>query len=160
MKLNGRVMSDAAVTERVIAIVSDVSGAPLERISSDTRLYEDLGLYGDDGAELMSDLHERFELDWLKFDAGVYFGIEGLGAPLPWHLARSPALFQPQPLTVRQVVEAVRRGCWPDTPKVPVSPQKRASVYAASWIQFGLLALAVLVLLVSLLASLLGVGRG
>lgn len=131
--------AEEEVFRRVMHAVRDISGHPEDRITPDARLMEDLGIYGDDGYELIRVLDDQFEMDWNDFDVSVHFGMEGLGAPLPWHLADSAAYLQHQPITVAQLVDAIGRGRWQGTPRLPRAPAQRWSAWGASWIQFGCL---------------------
>lgn len=47
------------------------------KLSLDTSINHELGCYGDDAAELMADLAERFSVEFLDYDAYRYFKPEG-----------------------------------------------------------------------------------
>jgi hypothetical protein len=132
---------------RIVAIIGSLSGQKPERVVSEARLREDLGICGDDGYELIAELDEKFVMDWTGLDLGVHFGAEGLGAPLPWQVKRSAAYYVPQPLTVGQLADALRVGRWPGSPMISRPIRQRVELHAASWIQFGLFAITAAALL-------------
>lgn len=138
MKTNAALLGDDELFRRVASIVHFVSGAPLDRIRREANLNDDLGICGDDGYELIETLDEHFVMDWSGFDRGVHFGAEGIGAPLPWQVSRSPNYFQRQPLTVAHLMAALKAGRWPGSPRIPRPRRARAGLYAASWMQFGI----------------------
>src|SRR5688572_20591580 len=119
MKVDGRRLSDEEVFAAVAKAVHEVTFVPIDRIQSDSRIREDLRVSGDDGWDLIQELDEQFQMEWDGFHGSIHYGWEGLGAPLPWHVADSPYVFEPQPLTIGQLVEAIRCGRWPGTPKIP-----------------------------------------
>jgi Protein of unknown function (DUF1493) len=154
MKVDGARLSDEEVFACVAKAVHELTDVPTDRIRRESRIAEDLRLWGDDGWDLIGRLDRQFEVDWSGFDGGIHFGGEGFGPPFPWHVSRSPAVFEPQPLTVGQLTDAIRRGRWPGTPKIPCSRGRRLSAYAASWTMFGfLLAVAVIVIVPAILRA-------
>jgi hypothetical protein len=156
MKVAGRTLDEEGMVARVRQAVHEISGVPLKRIEADTGIFDDLRVYGDDGHELIARLDSQFEMDWDGFDLGIHFGWEGLGAPLPWRVRQCPGYFEHQPLTVRQLADALRRGRWPGTPRLPRSKARRIELHIVSWVQFGLVAGAALMVVALLLASALG----
>jgi acyl carrier protein len=50
-----------------------------EPITTETRLYEDLGIYGDDAVEFLIAFGKEFNVDVSKFMAADYFKDEGAG---------------------------------------------------------------------------------
>ena len=153
MKTAGAALSEDELIARVTGTVGEAAGVAPETIGPDTRLVEDLSLYGDDGYYLIVRLDEQFEMDWDGFDHGIHFGWEGLGAPLPWHVKQSPGFFEPQPLTVGQLASALRRGRWPGTPKVLRSKARRIELHVLSWVQFIFFAAGPLIVIGVLLAG-------
>ena len=137
MKADGAALSDDEVFTRVAATVQKLTGLPPEHIDLKSRVAEDLGLWGDDGWDLIERLDEEFQVDWEGFDGGIHYGWEGFGPPLlPWHVSRSPFVFEPQPLILRDLVQAIRERRWPGTPRIPAPLGRRLSVHAASWALF------------------------
>jgi len=65
-----------ALKAEVIALVQEQTGAKKVKLSS--RLFEDIGVAGDDGVELLEEFAERFEVDVTKCSPGRYFGGEGM----------------------------------------------------------------------------------
>jgi hypothetical protein len=108
MKLDANLLDEELLIGRVVASVRAVSGLPLSRITLEARLREDLGVRGRDGYALMASLHDQFQMDWTGFDLAEHFG-DGEVAT--------------HSLTIAQLAEALRRGCWPaDRSAAPCSP--------------------------------------
>jgi hypothetical protein len=122
----GMAMADEdAASSAVMAILRDYVGKR-PQVTPTTTLFGDLNIWGDDAAELLEKLHERFGLNLSEFDR--HFLPEGyscfqllllplvLGARL-WR--RYIASGTPEegetliPVTVQQLVEAVRMKRWP-----------------------------------------------
>ena len=98
---------------------------------------EDIGIYGDDGYDLIQELDERFEMDWEGLRLGVHFGSEGLGPPLPpWRVRGSDFWYEPEPLTVERLVRDLRAGRWSGTALVPLRRRTRLNLFIASWTLF------------------------
>jgi len=49
-----------------------------DEVTPDSRLYYDLGVYGDDATELLIEYRKRFNVDVSKFMAADYFKVEGI----------------------------------------------------------------------------------
>ncbi len=156
MKIAAAALTEEELFARVAAAIRQISGHKPERIIPDARLYEDLGIYGDDGHGLFEMLHERFEMDWTGLDLRVHFGSEGLGAPLPWQVTQSAGYFEHQPLTVAQLMAALCQGRWPESPVVPAPVGQRRMLHAASWVQIGILGLIVLAVAVVMIGGAVG----
>ena len=153
MKIAASSLTEGELFVRVAAAIRQISGQKPEKITPDARLLEDLGIYGDDGHELFEMLHEQFEMDWTGLDLRVHFGSEGLGAPLPWQVRESPGYFEPQPVTVAELVGALRDGRWPESVAIPASAGQRRNLHLASWVQFGIFAAGALVIVSGILIS-------
>lgn len=118
---------------KVVEIVARCSGVDQTKIGRNTRLGEDLGIYGDDGDDILGALEEAFEMDWTGIDAGVIFGNEGFGPPPLWLLRNNCDLFEQQTLTIDQLVEGLKAGRWlHPTPMIPLSGRRRLGVYFGS----------------------------
>ena len=98
----------------ITLIIAKKTGLPAAQISPDSRLLQDLGVTGDDAAELLAELSAAFEIDMGGFQFGEYF----TGEPhlFNWWLAGKGAKLTP--ITVRDLVDAARRKKWikPATP--------------------------------------------
>jgi acyl carrier protein len=70
-------MADADLLERVRALVAEMSCVRLDRLRPETRLEEDLGITGDDAAELLQAFAERFGVDMTGLSFHKHFGPEG-----------------------------------------------------------------------------------
>ncbi len=53
------------------------AGVDVHEVTPDARLYEDLGIYGDDAVELLIEYGKKFNVDVSKFMAADYFEGEG-----------------------------------------------------------------------------------
>lgn len=60
------------------AFIVDLCGVHENDVLPESRLYEDLGIYGDDAAELLVNYGKRFNVDVSKFMAADYFKGEGV----------------------------------------------------------------------------------
>lgn len=71
---------DPSVTVRKILI--EGQGVPEHKVTSDARILHDLGVDGDDAAEMFEALHERFGTDFteLNHQWRVFFNTEGASA--------------------------------------------------------------------------------
>jgi acyl carrier protein len=70
-------MSDSNFDKLKEFIVEQV-GVHEDEVTPDSRLYDDLGVYGDDATELLIEYGKRFNVDVSKFMAADYFKGEGL----------------------------------------------------------------------------------
>jgi len=59
------------------AFISGEAGIDENRISPNTRIYEDLYIYGDDAIELLVKYGKKFNVDMTEFMAAEYFEGEG-----------------------------------------------------------------------------------
>ena len=57
--------------------IVEESGVYNEEVTPDARLYDDLGIYGDDASELLVKYGKKFNVDVSKFMAADYFKGEG-----------------------------------------------------------------------------------
>ena len=71
---------DASLQERVLAFVSEQTGAKREKIHLETTLSGDLGVEGDDAVEFFEEFRTKFAVDLQELgrDWSFYFGPEGL----------------------------------------------------------------------------------
>jgi acyl carrier protein len=92
--------------DRVRGLVSGQSGVPASEITLETRLFEDLGMDGDDGADLLAAFGDEFGLDIRGLAPLNYFNDEssltGYSLTVPVAAFLSPAF--------RTRVEAASRG--------------------------------------------------
>lgn len=56
-------MVTESVEARVLALVAEERGVPVEKVRLEARLYHDLGMDGDDAAEFFDGLHAEFGTD-------------------------------------------------------------------------------------------------
>jgi len=99
--------------EEVIAVVSRKTGIPVSRLSLNNRLLHDLGVDGDDAAELFLELERVFGLDLGSFRGERYFRSE----PHLFNIFRRPSAQRMDiegkvPVTISDLVDAVEHGRW------------------------------------------------
>ena len=92
--------------QQVRDFISHECSIPLQRISVESALVDDLGIAGADGVELMLAFSRRFSVDISAMNLGLYFGDEGFSL-LPWHWWRRRAS-----ITVGDLVAAARSKRW------------------------------------------------
>ena len=99
------------IEEAVAKLVADFTGA--RRVTSERRLYHDLGLAGDDVDELFEAIQQRFGTRFEGFSFYDYFPDEGEAVMdrLERFLHVAPSR---KPLTIGHLAEVVRRGAWFD----------------------------------------------
>lgn len=115
----------------VRALVSRHSGVPEAEITPETRLLEDLGMDGDDGADFLAAFAHEFRIDPATIAARNYFGDEGSLAGrsslIPLAARLSPAFRARardaarglRTLRVRDLVASARAGRWIRPPLSP-----------------------------------------
>ena len=64
--------------DKLKEFIVDQIGVPEDKVTPSARLYEDLGVYGDDATELLIDYGRRFNVDVSNFMAADYFKGEGM----------------------------------------------------------------------------------
>src|SRR3954470_8280058 len=69
--------------QRVIRFVAERIGRRVQEVHGESRLSEDLGIDGDDAADLLSQFAETFAVDMTHFEFSKYFRSEGLFATVP-----------------------------------------------------------------------------
>jgi hypothetical protein len=155
MKIAADSLSDGELFARVAATIHEVAGTPLGSVAPESRIGEDLGVWGDDGIDLLEVLDNQFVMDWSGIEPGLHFGDEVQAHP--WKVQESAAWFERQPLTVGALMEALRAGRWPEIARIERPPASRARLRVASWAMFlfaGGLCLTILaVVLIRLLGS-------
>jgi len=116
-------------------IIAEFTGIAPEGIHLDTLLCEDLGIAGDDDLELFELIDDNFAIDWKNLDIGIHFGNEGLGFPVPWLLKGNCCLYESQPCSVRDIVNAIETGVWKGTERIELSQSEQKKIYILSTIQ-------------------------
>jgi hypothetical protein len=99
--------------QRVFDLVSRKTGLPISSLSLQQRLLQDLGVDGDDAAELLSELANDHKIDLRNLDFGKHFRPE----PHMLTVFRLPSttkreLAEKIPVTIADLVLAVRTGSW------------------------------------------------
>jgi acyl carrier protein len=100
--------------ERVAQLIATECGVPRADIRPDADVERDLGVTGDDGADLMAAYAREFGVDMADLELARHFGPEGClpGFGLYWRLRHG---YWPdrEPLTVQMLVDAAAAGRWP-----------------------------------------------
>lgn len=92
----------------IIRMIADKTGISPDQISIDSRLYQDLGMTGDDAGEFLADFAEAFQVDLGGFRFSDHFTGE---PPDFWVLiGRGPDRLIP--VTVRDLVNNVATKKW------------------------------------------------
>ncbi|MTI19462.1 DUF1493 family protein, partial [Fulvivirga sp. RKSG066] len=60
------------LSNRLLEFIAYQRGEKKSDLKPDTRLYEDLGVYGDDAAELLYTYSREFQVDLKSFDIDKY----------------------------------------------------------------------------------------
>jgi acyl carrier protein len=97
--------------EAVIDLICRSTGAPRRKVVLDAALGDDLGIDGDDAAELLSAFSKEFRVDLSAFDHDRYFGPEAGFSIVTWLYGKiTGTLPVYKPLTVRALVIATIEG--------------------------------------------------
>jgi acyl carrier protein len=127
--------------DRVRALVSGQSGVPASEITLETRLFEDLGMDGDDGAEFLAAFGDEFGVDIRGLAPNNYFNDEssftGYSLMIPVIAFLSPAFRARverasrglRALSVRDLVASARARRW----IVPPAARSDADLTRLSW---------------------------
>ena len=100
---------------RLKKLLSQQSGTPVERITLDTRLAEDLGMTGLDASEFMDKYFAEFRVDPSGFTFGPYFHDEGgYGIVGLFLFVINRGKTGKPPMTVRQLLAGIQSGRWTD----------------------------------------------
>lgn len=95
------------IAKRVIAIVAHNRGVKPSAIRLDSDLYKDLGLTGDDIADLFGELYQRLEIDFAGLNFGRHFTSEARHWFPGGHWKR-----QRIPVTIADLVAAAKSKKW------------------------------------------------
>ncbi|QJE98961.1 DUF1493 family protein [Luteolibacter luteus] len=91
----------------VTRFVAGEIGCDPSKLTPATRLLEDLGIDGDDAAELMESFAFRFAVDLTGYDHRRHFGPEAGWSPVVIHPS-APLI----PITIIRLAEAAETGHW------------------------------------------------
>jgi acyl carrier protein len=101
-------MLDDDLEKWIIKLIVDVTGINPDRISLESCLNHDLGIDGDDAAELLSEYAAAFGVDMSGFHFSKYFQ----GEPHLFNWWVPGPIAKLSPVTVRDLVEAARQKKW------------------------------------------------
>ena len=84
----------SAEDDPLLEVISEMTGVKPHKLSDDRSLLHDFGVAGDDGAELLEAIGQRFNLDVSQVDPDRYFGPEAALNPIYalWCLIRGQRL--------------------------------------------------------------------
>ncbi len=100
----------------VFELVSRKTGLPTTSLSLQQRLLQDLGIDCDDAAELLGELAKDYELDLRNLDFGKHFRSEPhLLTVFKLPSTRTRELAQKIPVTIADLILAVRTGTWAES---------------------------------------------
>jgi acyl carrier protein len=94
----------------VVSVLARRTGLPPERITTDARLVEDLGLDGDEAISALLELSKMYALDVTGFNSSLYFRSEPSLLTVLELLFRRRQRLPKSTLTVEELITAIRRG--------------------------------------------------
>ena len=104
--------------DEVRAFVAASCAVDRGRVQPETRLYEDLGVNGDDSNDLLREFAAKFQVDLTGYDHDAHFASEGEFLPwtllmMLWRLLRQGNLSDGRsPLRVGRLNRAAEDGSW------------------------------------------------
>jgi hypothetical protein len=109
--------TDAGAESRVYAILARFTSRRLSGSDASLRVEEDLGITGEDAADLMRAISTELEVDLDEFLVLRHFGPEAFG---PWLFGKPAAAkeYGCYPVTVGHLVSVAVAGRWFDPPRV------------------------------------------
>src|ERR1700761_3558105 len=98
--------------DRFKQFIVDRVGVYEEEVKPETRLYDDLGVYGDDATELLIEYGKKFKVDVSKFMAADYFKGEGIDliSGLLWLFKGKRRMPKYKVLTVNDLFKGINAG--------------------------------------------------
>lgn len=104
---------------QLLEFTAMATGVPISKLSINSRLFEDLGLEGDDALEFMDSYFEKFKVDSADFQFGDYFGPEGfdligllINLIFDFLRGNSQSL---KPLRISDLINSAQQGMWEKT---------------------------------------------
>jgi len=88
----------------VIAIVSEQTGVPIEKIDETTLIEENLGATGDDAWEILEALYEQYNIDYEELIFLKHFGPE-----VGWNSDKEYGYY---PVSINHLVKVVKNKKW------------------------------------------------
>ena len=98
--------------KRVVELISRVTSVHREKINAETRVRQDLGVDGDDAAELMRKFSEVFSVDLAEFKFNRHFGPDAGFNPIIWLFYKASGRLNLIDIRVRDLVFAASVGKW------------------------------------------------
>jgi acyl carrier protein len=107
-------MTTPAHEKAVFQLVYRRSGRPVSTLSSQDRLLQDLGIDGDDAAELLLELSRAFQIDMSTLEMAKHFRSEpNLFSVLRLPGSRKKELAEKVPVSVADLIRAAETRKWP-----------------------------------------------
>jgi acyl carrier protein len=101
------------VTEDLADFLVEQLRVRRDRLSTTTRLAEDLGVDGEDGVQLIAAFGKRFDVDLGDFHESSYFGPEAAANPFVWAWWLITRTWpKTQPITVADLEASAVAGRW------------------------------------------------
>ncbi len=138
-------------SQRLIEFTAKMAAVKPARLSGSTRLFEDLGMDGDDGVEFLDAFGQEFGVDMAACDPIDYFGPEAVWPPSELILLLTDRMkLRHISLTLADLEGFAASGVWfkPDRAPVPLSPLRVAWILIAG---LGMLALLLVLMAAGLL---------
>jgi hypothetical protein len=98
--------------QNVIHLVAEHTGVSPYSITASTRIGEDLGVDGDDAADLLRAFASHFHVDLATFQFARHFGAEASWSPLYGLYCLFTVRGCTELVTVGQLAEAAEKGVW------------------------------------------------
>ncbi len=97
---------------KIISFVAEERAESAERVSLTTRLFEDLGLDGDDAVEFFEKYQGEFDVDLSSMEWDRHFGPEGCNPFALLFVVLGMGSKNQRPVTVQHLVDFARAGRW------------------------------------------------
>jgi acyl carrier protein len=106
--------SDEALFEAIRTLIANHLGVSPERVTMETRLFQDLRVDGLDAEELLVKYKDQFDVNLDAFPYDDYFGPELAFNPIYWLFwwLVDRSKLEMKELRVRDLVDAARAGTW------------------------------------------------
>jgi acyl carrier protein len=101
------------IEHKVIEFIARETGFSVKDITSESDLFKDLGIDGDDATELITKFGQKFNIDMSNFNFTKHFGSEGSFIPFlvffpSWWKSRCKL----KPITISDLVKAAESEAW------------------------------------------------
>jgi acyl carrier protein len=103
---------EAEKRDYILRLLAQKTGRKPDNITNGARLLHDLGLDGDDAAEVIAEISKTLKVDISAFDYSKYFRSEPSLLSLLWFLPsqRNEQVSKKRPITVAELINAAELG--------------------------------------------------